>query len=64
MSLFLAVLILEDTRVYVSTMNSGNISVNIKASVNKWLGFSPTLSIPNIDPNDCHFELRGSLYDL
>ena len=37
MSLFLAVLVLEDTRIHVGFMNGGNVTSYIKTMVNKGL---------------------------
>ena len=54
MTLFLAIFTLQNFRVHVSTSNSHNELTNIEASVNKSLGFTTTLDIPYINPNDCH----------
>ena len=50
--LFLAIFTLQNPRVHVSTSNSHNELTNVEASVNEGLGFTATLDIPYIDPND------------
>ena len=46
------ILTLWNTRVYISTMNTSDISTNVETSVDKFLGLCTTLGIPNVNPND------------
>ena len=54
MTLFPAIFTLQNSKVYVSISNSHDELTNIEVSVNKSLGFTTTLDIPYINPNDCH----------
>jgi len=63
MTPFPAVFILRNPRVYVSISNSHNEPTDIEASVNKSLGFTATLDIPYIDPNNCHVWFRRHFDD-
>jgi len=51
---FLAIFTLQNPRVHVSASNSCDEPTDVKTPVNKRLGFTTTLDIPYIDPNDCH----------
>jgi len=51
---FLAIFTLQNSRVHVSTSNSHDELTNIEASVNEGLGFTATLDIPYINPNNRH----------
>jgi len=51
---FPAIFTLWNPRVHVSTSNSRNELTDVEASVNEGLGFTATLSILYIDPNDCY----------
>ena len=58
MSLFPTIFTLENTRVHVSSSNGSNILSHIKALINKAFGLTPTLNIPDVNPNDQHIWLR------
>jgi len=52
MSLSPAVLALRDTRIHIGSLNYHDKPPYIKAPVNKTLGLTATLNIPNINLND------------
>ena len=52
MSPSLAVIVLRDARVHVGFSNGRNKFLYIKTLVNKSFGHTPTLNIPNVDPNN------------
>ena len=54
MSLFLAVLVLEDTRIHIGSSYHGNVTSYVKASINKHFGSRTTLEIPDINPDYSH----------
>jgi len=49
-------------KVYVGSPNGCNITSNVETSVNKHLGITTTLDIPNIYPNNQHVRFRRNLY--
>ena len=51
---FSAIFTLRNPRVHVSTSNSYNELTDIESLVNKSFGFTATLDIPYIDPNNHH----------
>ena len=57
MFLFPTIFTLWNTKVHVSSSNSGNILSYIKVLIDKALGLAPTLGIPNVNPNDRHIWL-------
>ena len=61
---FPIVFTLRDTRVCISHSNCRNISSNIEVPIYKALGLSTTLSIPYIDPHDCHIWFGRHLNHL
>ena len=46
---------LEDTRVYICSMNGSSVASNIKASIDQSFGILTTLSIPNVYPDNCYW---------
>ena len=54
MSPSLAIFALEDFWVSVSFSNCCNVLSNIEASIDEVFGSCTTLSIPDINPDDCH----------
>jgi len=48
MSLFLAVFALEYSQIYICFPNSGDMTSNIEAMIDKTSYFGPALNIPNI----------------
>ena len=54
---FPTILALQDTWVYVGSMNRGNKAFYIEASVDYFLGVGLILSIPNINPDYGHIRL-------
>jgi len=54
MSLLLAIFVLEDARVYICSIDGGNISSNIEISVDKHFCIFTALKIPNIYLDNCH----------
>ena len=61
MSPLLVIFTLGDAQVYIHSSDSGNMSSYIKTSVNRHFTILSTLSIPNIDPNNCHVRPGRSL---
>ena len=57
-SLFLVVLALEDIRIYICTLDSCDMTSNIKASIDEILGFGTTLRIPNVDLDNSYVRFR------
>jgi len=51
-SLFPTIFTLWNTRVHVDSSDCGDILSHIKAPINKAFGLTPTLNIPDINPND------------
>jgi len=47
-----AVLALRNTRIHIGFLNCHDKPPYIKAPVNKTLGLTATLNIPNVNPND------------
>ena len=58
MFLFSVVFILKNAKVYIHTLNSGNIAFYIKTSINQAFSSATTLNIPYIQPNNSHVWLR------
>ena len=54
MTPFPAVFTLWDSRVHVSRPNSCNISSNVEAPIDETFGFYTTLSVPDVNPYNCH----------
>jgi len=54
MTPFPAIFTLWNLRVHISTSNSYNEPTDVEALVNKSLGFTVTLDIPYINPNNRH----------
>jgi len=48
------ILVLRDTKTYISVPNSNNILSKIKISINKAFGLTSTLEVLDIDPNNTH----------
>ena len=59
-----AVLVLENPRVYISTMNGGNVLTNVltnvKRLVNEWFHIGPTLGISDINSQKLYYSLTLS----
>jgi len=53
-TLFPAIFTLQNPRVHVSISNSRDELTDIEASVNEGLGFTATLDVPYINPNNHH----------
>ena len=62
-TLFSAIFTLQNPKVYVSTSNSCDKPTDVEALVNKSLGFTATLDIPYINPNDHHVWFRKHFDD-
>ena len=58
MTPFPAIFTLWNLRVHISISNSCNEPTDVEALVNKSLGFTVTLDIPYIDPNNRHVWFR------
>ena len=53
----LTIFALRDIRVHVSFSNGSNKLLYIKTPVNKTFGLTPTLNIPNINPDNQYVRL-------
>ena len=58
---FPAVFALRNAWIHDCALNSGNVPSYIKPSVDKGFGFGATLSIPNVNPYNCHVRLWRDL---
>ena len=58
------ILALWYTWVYVGSLYSSDEASDIKASVDDFLSIWPTLSVPNVNPNDGHVRFVGNLNDM
>jgi len=63
MFLLLAIFALEDVWIYIHSLNSDNMSFNVKVSVDQYFTIFSTLSVPNINLDDSHIRLREDLYN-
>jgi len=52
MALLPAIFALENTGVHVSTMNSDNVTANVKASIDEHFCIQAILEISDINPDD------------
>jgi len=50
------VLVLEDFRVHVGSINGHDVVAHIKAPVNEYLSVTSTLHIPYINPDNHHIR--------
>ena len=55
-TLFPAIIILQNTRIYVCALDCCNMTVDVEIPINKILGIRTTLSIPYINPD--HYYVR------
>jgi len=51
---FPAIFTLQNTRVHISTSDSCDILSNVEATIDKALGSTSTLNVPNINPKNQH----------
>jgi len=63
MFLLLAIFALEDAWVHIHFLNSGNVSFNVKVSVDQHFTIFSTLSISNINLDDSYIRLGEDLYN-
>ena len=54
----LAIFALRNSQIHIHTSNCSNVATNIKAPVDKTSGFSTTLNISNVNPNNGHIRFR------
>jgi len=54
--LFLAILTLGNSRVYIGILYYDNIVLYVKALINKSFGGYTILGVPNVDPNNSHVQ--------
>lgn len=54
MFLFPTVLVLENTKIHISLMNSSNVAFYIEATVNKIFGCLYILGVPDVNLNNCY----------
>ena len=64
MILFLTILILRYTRVYVSTPNCYNIIFYVEVSIDKTFNFAVILDILYVNPDDCYIRLGRNFDNL
>jgi len=62
-ALLSAVVTLRDSRVHVSSPDSGDVPVKVEGIVYQQLCFRSILRIPNVKPDDNHIRLGKSLDD-
>jgi len=53
-TLFLAILTLQDSRVHIYTMYCSNKASYIEASIDDFLHVGTILHVPNVDPDNSH----------
>ena len=61
---FSTILALRNARIYVYTIDCGNITANVKKSVDKFFSLRATLSILYVNPNYSHIRLEESFNNL
>ena len=60
MTLFLAILVLWNTKIYVYISDCCNVVADIETSVDKTLGLKTTLNILYVDPDHYHVKFGRS----
>jgi len=55
---FPTVLALKNSWIHVSSIDSSDIASYVEVSVDDFFSVGPILSIPNVDPDYCHIQLR------
>ena len=61
---FPAIFALWNSRIYVHTLNYGDVISNIEASVDEHFYIWSVLGIPYIDPNNCHIRFQKGFNNM